>query len=280
MSSVTRTSPNEWWVGIVNGLASYIDSAAIVGFGIALVIYQHVFGLTDGQVGWVSGGLTAGIAIGAVVGGRLGDRFGRRTVFIVTMAAITIGAGTMIFASTFPVILTATILVGLGTGADLPVSLATISETASDKNRGKILGFTQILWLVGILVTILTATFVGDLGHLGGQILYGHVAVVALITLGLRLTIPESQTWLTARQSGNTGSSARGKLGTLFRSPYLVPFVALIAFYSLVNLNANTSGQYATFLLVNVAGLDVSTASLLNLIGVPVGIWPDSGLCE
>ena len=44
-------APNPWWVGLVCGMASYIDAAAIVGTGIALVIYQHTIGLDPGQIG-------------------------------------------------------------------------------------------------------------------------------------------------------------------------------------------------------------------------------------
>ena len=52
-------------------------------------------------------------------------------------------------------------------GADLPVSLATISETAPDGSRGKMLGFSDILWVVGILAAYGTGVAVskgiGDL---------------------------------------------------------------------------------------------------------------------
>ncbi|HBY22045.1 MAG TPA: MFS transporter, partial [Propionibacteriaceae bacterium] len=43
-TAATRPAPNPWWVGLVCGMASYIDSAAIVGTGIALVIYQQTIG--------------------------------------------------------------------------------------------------------------------------------------------------------------------------------------------------------------------------------------------
>lgn len=57
-----------------------------------------------------------------------------------------------------------TLLVGLATGADLPVSLATISEAANDENRGKIIGLSNLLWLVGIGATMGISAIVGDWG--------------------------------------------------------------------------------------------------------------------
>ena len=130
-SSVPRTV-NPWWVAIVCGMASYM-TCAIVSSGIALVIYQHSIGTTPGQIGVLSAALTLCIAIGALLGGRLGDRYGRRSVFIITMAMIVSGAAILVFMTSFAGLFIGTILVGLGTGADLPVSLATIAEAATDE---------------------------------------------------------------------------------------------------------------------------------------------------
>jgi inositol transporter-like SP family MFS transporter len=69
---VVRRRPNPWWVGVVAGMASYIDAAAIVSSGIALVIYQAALGITPDQIGVLSAALTFCIAVGALVGGRFG----------------------------------------------------------------------------------------------------------------------------------------------------------------------------------------------------------------
>ncbi|MCA0295059.1 MAG: MFS transporter [Actinobacteria bacterium] len=271
-----RKAPNPWWVGLVCGMASYIDAAAIVGTGIALVIYQHTIGLDAGQIGWLSGALTFFIAIGALVGGKLGDNFGRRSVFMVTMALIVLGGGLATFADSFTPLLIGVALIGLGTGADLPVSLATIAESSTDANRGKIIGFSNMLWLVGIISAVGIATFFGGLGRLGGQLLFGQVALVALLVLIARFTIPETRTWLEANRGGNT-SAPKVRVRDLFTGPYARPFWALLGFYGLTNLAANTMGQFTTYIWVNVVGVDVQLASLIGLVSLPVfllfGLW-------
>ena len=95
-------TPNPWYIGVVSGMASYIDSAAIVSSGTALVIYQKTMGITALQIGILSGLLTLSIAAGAFGGGRLGDRIGRRNVFIITMAMIFIGTLALAFGLNFP----------------------------------------------------------------------------------------------------------------------------------------------------------------------------------
>ena len=277
-TTATRRAPNPWWVGLVCGMASYIDAAAIVGTGIALVIYQHTIGLDPGQIGWLSGALTFFIAVGALIGGKSGDAFGRRTVFIVTMFLIVLGGGLATFADTFTLLLVGVALIGLGTGADLPVSLATIAESSTDANRGKLIGFSNMLWLVGIISAVGIATFFGGLGRLGGQLLFGQVAVVALVVLVARFSIPETQTWLSANGTGEAAQQAvKVTARDLLTGPYARPFWGLLGFYAFTNLAANTMGQFTTYIWVNVVGVDVQLASLIGLVSLPVfllfGLW-------
>lgn len=267
-STPTTKSAGPWRTTIITGMASYIDSAAIVSSGTALVIYQETLGLSPGQVGILSSLLTIFIAVGALIGGRLGDSYGRKNVFIATMLVIAAGGAALVFAPSFAILAIGMALVGFGTGADLPVSLATIAEAADDSNRGKLLGFTQILWTLGILASQGFGAVVGDLGRLGGQILFAHIAVVALVLLPLRLTIPESTHWIAAKArktaDQRTGNSSV-RVRSLFQKPYLVPLTALLVFYPLTNLAANTNGQFGAYMFVNVAGMPVTTYSQIGM---------------
>ncbi|HLR27533.1 MAG TPA: MFS transporter [Ruania sp.] len=268
---------NAWRVGIISGMASYIDSAAIVSSGTALVLYQQSIGVTGDEIGVLSATLTLCIAIGAITGGRLGDHFGRRSVFIATMAMIVVGSALLVTAPGFAGLFIGTALVGLGSGADLPVSLATISETATEENRGKLLGFSQVLWFVGIMATSGLGAIVGDMGQRGGQIMFGHVGIVALIVLLFRLTIPESSIWADARQERESGAgTVRAQRvsikDVLSQRIYLIPFIALLLFYTLTNIGANTNGQFGTYVAVNVVGISVETQSLIGIGGMIVGV--------
>lgn len=265
-----------WWIATVCGMASYIDASALIGFGTAIVILQAVLGLTPLEVGLSSGVLTFGVAIGALVGGRLGDRFGRRPVFLATMALILAASVGLILAPGFPVIVVSALVLGLGVGADLPVSLSTISEAAAESNRGRLIAFSNLLWILGVVMTILVGAVVGGLGQLGATLIFAHVGVVTLMVLIARLTIPESEAWKAAaaeRRAGtHTVRAERAKVRDLLKVPYAVPFLALVVFYALTNLTSNTAGQYNVYLLVNYANVPVELATLLSLPGLPVTI--------
>lgn len=281
--TITKKQPNPWFVAIVSGMASYIDSCAIITSGTALAIFQKAFegteyALSNMQFGALEAALTLCIAIASIIGGRLGDIYGRKKVFAVTMVFIIVGSLLVTFGKVFPLLLIGQILIGSGVGADLPVSLATISEAAPEGKRGKMLGFSDILWVVGILaaygVGILVSRTLGDGNYLSGQIMYGALAVVGIIVLALRMTIPESEIWLKAREdrlAGRTTAQAQGGIGELFKNKkYAVPFIALIIFYIGTNVPANTLGQFSTWVAMNVIDLEVWVSSLICMLVYPV----------
>ena len=265
---------NPWWAGTVAGMASYIDAAAITAFSASLVIFEKLLDLSAGQVGMAASTLTLAIAIGAAVGGRLGDRFGRRPVFVITMIFIIGGALALMTAQNFTAIFLGVGVMGFAIGADLPVSLATISEAADDKNRGRLLGFSNLLWLIGIAANGICVALFGDLGRSAITFIFGHVVLVSVIVLLARLTIPESQRWLDARAARKAGDGTRreepAKISALLRAPYIVPFLGLAVFYAGTGILGNTNGQYLSYMMVKEAGFTVSSAAKFSFLALPL----------
>jgi|SRR6478735_5694889 inositol transporter-like SP family MFS transporter len=263
-----------WRVAVIAGLASFVDGAALSANGFGLVIYQQTLGLTAGEVGLLTAVVTLGLAIGAVVGGRLGDLFGRRKVFVVTMAMIVLGSLGPTFGTSFGVLFAGLALMGLGVGADMPVALATIAEAASDKNRGAMLVFTQILWVSASVLVVVITTVTGGAGRAAAQVLYGMVAVVGLIGLLLRLTVPESPLWLASREERRSGvhtvRADKAQVRDLLRTPLRRPFLVLTAYYTLVSIAAGVAVQYAVYIAVNVAGVSIEEFSPYTLLSFPV----------
>jgi inositol transporter-like SP family MFS transporter len=280
-ATMTRKQPSLRFIAIVCGLASYLDAAGLVSTSLALTIFQAELGITPDQFGILIAALTLCVGIGSAVGGRLGDRFGRRRVFTVTMVFIVIGATLLTFGGAFPPLVAGIIIMGLGIGADLPVSLATISEAASETNRGGAVVFSHVLWTAGILVTLAVSAAVGNLGVIAGQILFGQIAAIALIVLLLRLTIPESQKWLQAQEERTHGVQTiradRTRLRDLIRAPYLRPFIILTLAYAFLGIGAGTIAGFGAFVAVNLAGVDVATFSaillVISIVAILFTIW-------
>lgn len=282
MTGKTKRSEERhvYWLTLVSGMASYMDAAAIVTSGIAVVMLTDYLNLDASQIGVLSSLLGFSIAFGAAVGGRAGDRFGRRRVFLITMVMIIVAAAMLCLAPSYGFYLAGIVMMGVGTGADLPVSLATISEAASSENRGSLVSFTQILWKIGIFSSQGLGALFGDWGRLGAQIMYAHIGAVAIMTLVARYTIPESSRWKAARvasEIANGGVPAKmavrskGSLRDLLTKPYLVPFLGLIVFYSLINIGMNTNGQFGALMFTSLAGMSVSFYSKVSMVTTVVG---------
>ena len=264
-----------WYRTVVASMASYLDAAAIITTGTALVLYQDRLGLTGSEIGRLSALLTFMIALGALVGGRLGDLFGRRRVFTATMALYAAGALVMVVPTGTGLLYVGLVMLGCAAGADLPVSLAMIGEEAPEGARGKMVSFSHILWLVGILAAQLVGMIVGTMGATGARIMYGHLAVVALVVIVLRTRLPESRQWVASRTSAPSGPSADsvdlGTLKQLLRGRYFAPMIAVALFYALGNIGLNTSGQFTTYMYVNLAGSTVQVASAVSFLTYGIG---------
>ena len=278
MSELTRAN-HPWKTAVLAGMASYLDAGALVAAGIAVgALYAPALGLDAGSIGALLGLQTLMFAVGALFGGRLGDRFGRRRVFTLSMVAYALGAALLTVATGPAVLYVGVVVIGLAVGADLPVSLAMINEEAPEGKKGTMVAFSQLLWIVGVLVPIGLSIVVGGMGAFGGRILFGHLLVVSVIVLALRLTMRESAEWTAARERTDADEAAHADtvhfshVGQLFRMPVLPAVIATALFYCFWNLGTNTFGQFGTFLWTNLTGGGVQTWSLASLVGLVVGL--------
>jgi MFS transporter, SP family, inositol transporter len=270
----TPTPARPWRTALLAGMASFLDSSALVTAGIVVAtLYAEDMGLSDGQIGLVLGLQTMAFAVGALFGGRLGDRFGRRRVFTWSMVVYAVGAALFAVAGGPTPLIIGAVVIGLAIGADLPVSLAMINEQAPEGKKATLVVFSSVLWNIGIAVTMLLSAVLSGLGATGGRVLFGYLVVVALVVLGLRLTMRESAEWQAARRAVEVGEALRFRdLAQLVRPPLLIGLLATGLYYAMWNVGANTMGQFGSFLYVNVGGGDVATYSLVSTIGLGVGL--------
>lgn len=253
-------------------MASYLDAGAIVTTGTALVLYQEEFGITGGQYGQLSALLTAMIAVGALVGGPLSDRFGRRRVFTLTLIAYIIAAAILVFAPGAEWLYAGIFLLGFASGSDLPPSLAMIAESAPEGEEGKFVTLSHALWMIVIPIVNVIGIFVGDMAGEGARLMYGHLLLVAIVVLILRWRLPESEMWKNKKVAAESGTIDKASLRALFGRTYIWALVGVSLFYGIQNVAANTNGQFAIYLFTDVGGAGVSTASLLNVLAVLVGL--------
>jgi inositol transporter-like SP family MFS transporter len=256
---------------LVAGTASYLDSSLLVSLGVALPIWTKIMHLTPLLTGLISTLLTLMVAFGAVIGGWLSDRFGRVRVFNLDILFVAIGAIIIAFAPNLPFLLVGTMIAGLASGADLPTSLAVISERTSDKLYGRSITITQIFWTVGILLS----QFIGFLtsGMTLGSVrwIFSVIALVAFLNWSIRAfsskfkNIEES---LQQKETNEENSEHKKVklIDILKNKQYLSVLIALTMFYLFWNLPANTWGSFVNYFLVTVSHRTQAYATIVALI--------------
>jgi EmrB/QacA subfamily drug resistance transporter len=129
---------------------AFIDSTVV---NVALPALQASFHATVVGVQWVveSYGLFLGALI--LVGGSLGDLFGRRLIFVVGVTMFALASAACGIASNIDQLIAARSIQGVGAALLVPGSLAIISTSFDEKDRGQAIGtwsgFTAITTAVG-----------------------------------------------------------------------------------------------------------------------------------
>ena len=264
-----------WKVATLSGMASYLDAALIVSIGVNLAIYRDAYDMGVWMAGAISAIVTICIAVGSLVGGRLADVFGRRRLYNLDILCYAVGAVVITLAPDDITLLVGVLLAGLAAGADLPTSLAVVSDAAPDHARGRLIAFTQVMWMMGIIVVVFAGFALSDTGMLGARLITGHLAVAALLTWHLRSRLelatgpdPEQDRVPVEKPAEQQGVA----LKNVWTRAALVPMLATVAFYVTWGLGANTMGQFTTYLLVTVSGASQSVATGINLACLPIGL--------
>jgi MFS transporter, SP family, inositol transporter len=252
---------------LVAGAASLLDSAAIISVGSALPLWRTEFDLDPVRVGAVSSIMTIGIALGALVGGPVADRMGHRRVFTATVLLYAVGAAVVGTAWSAAVLIVGAALLGLGSGANLPASIALVADRVPWTVRGRMVAATHVMWTVGIVLASAAAFAVSPWGLQGMRGVFLALACVALVALaGRRQTTPKLHSGNHAQQEWEGVDEPSVGAATTGRTRVLV-LVAL--FYVVYTLVANTFGSFRTYLLVVVGGADQTWATGISF-GVTV----------
>jgi len=132
---------------------AFVDSTVV---NIALAALQSTMGATIAQAQWVVEAYSLFISALMLTGGALGDRFGRKRIFMIGVALFTLASVACGFAPTIETLIAFRGLQGVGAALLVPGSLAIISATFPDSERGKAIGtwsaLTSITMVIGPLV--------------------------------------------------------------------------------------------------------------------------------
>src|SRR5204863_2288930 len=128
------------WILAATVLASsmaFIDGTVV---NVALPALQTNLNATATDVQWVIESYALFLSALLLVGGSLGDHYGRRRVFLLGVVIFAVASGLCGFAGNIRQLIAARAIQGFGAALLVPGSLAIISNSFSEQERGRALG--------------------------------------------------------------------------------------------------------------------------------------------
>src|SRR6266852_4144251 len=180
------------WVLAATTLASsmaFIDGTVV---NVALPALQTNLNATIVDVQWVIEAYSLLLAAFLLVGGSLGDHYGRRRVFLVGVALFAFASAWCGFAANIGQLIAARAAQGLGAALLVPGSLAIISASFPENERGRAIG----TWSGSTAMTTALGPVLGGylIEHVSWRAVFFLNLLLALIVLALVFFfVPESR---------------------------------------------------------------------------------------
>lgn len=204
MNEVTRAlddaklTKEHWRVWALAAMGIFLDGFDLFIIAVALPFITRQFQTTSAIEGLIVSAAPIGCIFGATIFGRITDKFGRRILLLMNVMFFVIFAGMTAFSWNLTSLIIFRFLLGIGIGADYPVSSTYITENMPKRLRGKMLvsgfGFQALGMLAAAGVGILIIKFYPQPD--AWRWMLGVAVVPAVIVLMLRFTLPESTRWL------------------------------------------------------------------------------------
>ncbi len=156
-SALTRPM---WMLWILSAGLIALDGFDFFIIGVAMPFIQRDFGLNAGWVGAIATAALVGALIGSLTLGPITDQVGRQRMLVIDIGLFIVASLGTAFAWNAESLLFFRFLVGVGIGADYPISVSYITENIPARLRGRMVigafSFQSVGALLGALVGWLT----------------------------------------------------------------------------------------------------------------------------
>ncbi len=204
-------------IAALGGFLMGFDASVISG---VVGIIEVEFALSKLELGWSVASLALAATLAMLVSGPLSDRFGRKPMLYCAAILFAISALASALAPSFPALVIARIVGGLGVGAALIIAPMYIAEIAPAERRGRMVSINQLNIVIGISVAFFSNYLILGLANSGApwtqpllldtqgwRWMLGVELLPALLYFACLGLVPESPRWLAMR--GNDTAARR-----------------------------------------------------------------------
>ncbi|MGG6240293.1 MFS transporter [Nodosilinea sp. AN01ver1] len=160
--------------------------------GVALPFLQRDLSLGPAAVGMVASAAVAGALVGSLTLGPLTDRIGRQPMLIVDVILFVVATAGTALAWNLPSLVAFRFLVGVGIGADYPISVAYIVENVPARHRDRLVigafSFQAAGALLGAIAGLLVMQSFSQI-YPGDELIAVHYAWRWMLAIGVVLAV-------------------------------------------------------------------------------------------
>ncbi|MBB2480671.1 MFS transporter [Bacillus sp. APMAM] len=283
-------------ITLLSAAGTFLDGFDLTVIAVAMPLILSQWDIGPGLQGLITSSAVIGSLIGALWLGNLTDKYGRKAMYVIDLLAFVVFAALTAFAQAPWQLILFRFLLGIGIGADYPISATLVSEFSSTKSRGKHSTSLGAMWFVGAVVAYIFGIILEPLGPSAWRYMLLVGAVFALIVFYFRVTLPESPRWLASKGREKeaeeimfkiTGQKVvikpntdkKQKIGdlfskTLFRRTFFVCgfwFCYAVAYYG-ISMYSPTILKPFTHGSQMMAYIGSGTVSVLGLLGAIIGM--------
>jgi MFS transporter, putative metabolite:H+ symporter len=195
----TKLTKHQWLIAGAATMGDMLDFFDFLLIGLVLAFIVNDWHLTYGESGAIL--LASGVSapFGSLFYGWFADKVGRRTALIVSVLNVSVATGAMALTPEggWIYLLLCRFFVGFGVTGLYSVDITLMQEFTPSHKRGWITGLTTTMLPAGFLLGALLGAFATP--YIGWRGLFAVGLLPALLTLYIRVFVPESPHWLVRR---------------------------------------------------------------------------------
>ena len=170
-----------------------LDAFDVMLYALILTAVMQDLGLSRETGGLMASLTLAASAIGGLLFGVLADKLGRTRALNLSILLYSVFTFACGFAQNVWQFAAFRVLLGIGMGGEWASGATLVSETWSEKHRGKALGIMQSCWAIGYGLAAIVVAIV--LPRFGWRAVFFVGIVPALFTLWIRRSVKEPEMW-------------------------------------------------------------------------------------